>query len=751
MICVRVEVRGIVQGVGFRPFVYNLALKYGLSGWVYNTGQGVTIELEGPKGMAREFFRELEKNPPRLAAITGIVIKQQPVKGYVTFEIIKSSPNGEKDTLVSPDAATCGDCRREIFDPADRHYQYPFTNCTNCGPRFTIIRDVPYDRERTSMSRFLMCDECRREYHDPGDRRFHAQPNACPRCGPRVSLVDRKGKELSGNWAVNFRQLILGGKIIAVKGLGGFHLACDARNGEAVAELRRRKNRPFKPFAVMCRDLTVVKKYCRVSGQEARWLASPAAPIVILERGEKSPLPRSLAPNCKTLGVMLPYTPLHLLLFDGEPEIMVMTSGNISDLPLVHDNHLALEQLGQSADYFLLHDREIQHGCDDSLVRVISGQIHYYRRSRGFSPRPIQVPSASSDRAVLGTGGEMKNTFCLLQGDRAFLSQHLGEMDFREGSEYFRASLEDLQKLLNIQPRIIAYDLHPQFRISALARELPAKFRVPVQHHHAHMAACMAENGLEQEVIGIICDGTGYGADGGLWGFEVLTGDYIGFERKYHLSYLPIPGGESAIKKTWRMGVAYLFQYLGQAGLELAHSLFPGREKEIALTVQMIRQRFNSPLTSSCGRLFDAVSALLGVCLENTYEGQAAVELSELINPAIKERYPFLIADGVIDPGPMIEGIAHHLRAGIEPGVITTRFHNTLIAMMIEAADRTREQDGLDRVVLSGGSFQNKYLFLGVSRGLREKGFQVFYHQRVPTNDGGIALGQAMIAARQQG
>lgn len=751
LICFQVEVRGIVQGVGFRPYIYNLALKYGLGGWVNNTGRGVTMELEGPKETLREFLREMENSPPRLAAITEIITKQQPVKGRGIFEIIKSSPGEEKDALVSPDVAICEDCRREIFDPTDRHYRYPFTNCTNCGPRFTIIRDLPYDRERTSMSGFLLCDECRKEYHDPIDRRFHAQPNACPRCGPRVSLVDRKGRDFSSHWAEKFRELILSGKIVAVKGLGGFHLACDARNGEAVAELRRRKHRPYKPFAVMCRDLTVVKKYCRVNDQEARWLASPEAPIVILERGQDTSLPDLLAPNSNTLGVMLPYTPLHTLLFDDELEIMVMTSGNISDLPLVKDNQRAIQQLGQIADYFLLHNREIQHGCDDSLTRVIGDQIHFYRRSRGFSPRPVQVRSAGRHDTVLGTGGEMKNTFCLLQGDRAFLSQYLGEMDLQEGLEYYRNSLESFQKLLGIQPRIIAHDLHPQYRISALARELPAKSLVPVQHHHAHMAACMAENGLEQEVVGLICDGTGYGADGMIWGFEILTGDYKGFERKYHLSYLPIPGGENAIKKNWRMGVAYLYQYLGQSGLELALDLFPRKESEIKLTIQMMRQRFNSPLTSSCGRLFDAVSALLGICLENTYEGQAAVELNEFINPAVKERYPFLIADGVIDPGPMIEGIAQNLRAGIERNVIATKFHNTLIEMLIEAAARTGKEGGLKKVVLSGGAFQNEYLFLGVSRGLRKRGFQVYFHRQVPANDGGIALGQAMIAARQQG
>lgn len=745
-----VEIKGIVQGVGFRPFVYNQARKYGLKGWVYNSGGGLTMELEGLDSTVQEFLRELESRPPRLAKITEILITRRPFYGYTNFEIIKSCSGGEKDTLISPDVASCEDCRREIFDPSDRHYLYPFTNCTNCGPRYTIIHDVPYDRERTSMGVFLMCDECRREYLDPTDRRFHAQPNACPRCGPRVVLVDREGKEVFGHWQEEFRELIRVGKIVAVKGLGGFHLACDARNIEAITELRRRKHRRDKPFAVMCRDLSVVEKYCLVSEQESHWLSSPEAPIVILDRIKDSSLPHSLAPNTNTLGIMLPYTPLHLLLFDEEIEMLVMTSGNISDLPLITDNHQALEQLGKIADFFLLHDREILHACDDSLVRLVNGQLHFYRRSRGFAPRPIQVPTTGAGNAVLGMGGEMKNAFCLLQGERAFFSQHLGEMGFQEGLAYFQNSLEHLRNFFHIQPQIIAFDLHPQYRISNLARELPAKLHIPVQHHHAHMAACMAENGLNQEVIGVICDGTGYGVDGCIWGFEILAGDYNGFERKYHLSYLPLPGGESSIKKPWRIGLAYLKHYLGQTGLELAATLFPGREKEILLTVQMMQQGFNSPLTSSCGRLFDAVSALLGVCLQNTYEGQAAVELSELVDPSIKERYPFFIDEDVINPGPMMEGIVRHIRAGLAPGVIAGMFHNTVIAMATEAATKAGEQKGLKQIVLSGGSFQNKYLFLGVLEGLVEKGFQVYYHQQIPANDGGIALGQAMIAARRQ-
>lgn len=749
LICCRTEIKGIVQGVGFRPFVYNLAQKHGLKGYVCNSGRGVTLKLEGPPPAVQKCLREIKERPPRLAQITGMVTVQTPLRGYPGFEIIRSSSGEANDTLVSPDVAVCEDCRREITDPGDRHYRYPFTNCTNCGPRFTIIREIPYDRRRTSMDHFLMCDRCLREYHDPRDRRFHAQPNACPECGPRVALVDREGRELPGDWSEKFRELILAGKIIAVKGLGGFHLVCDARSEEAVKELRLRKQRPWKPLAVMCRDLAAVEKYCRVSGEEARWLVSPEAPIVILERVENCSLPGLLAPNGNTLGVMLPYTPLHMLLFDRELEIMVMTSGNISHLPLVTDNKQALEQLGQIADFFLWHNREIRHGCDDSLLRV-AGQSLFYRRSRGFVPRPVQVPAAGSGDTVLGMGGEMKNTFCLLRDTRAFMSQHLGEMTYLEGIEYFRTTLEKMEELFNIRPRIIAYDPHPGYRISALVGELSCEVTVPVQHHHAHMASCMAENGLEREVVGIVCDGTGYGADGCIWGCEILTGDYTHFERNYHLGYLPMPGGEEAVKKTWRMAVSYLYQYLGPGGLEPALGLFPGLADEIMFTARMIENNYNSPLTSSCGRLFDAVAALLGVCLENTYEGQAAVELGELVNPAYKGCYPFSIEGVEINPGPMLEEICRHLRAGAGPAEIATRFHNTLAAMLIEAAARAGEQRGLDKVVLSGGSFQNKYLLSVVIQGLGDRGFQVYRHRQVPPGDGGISLGQAVIGARHR-
>ncbi len=744
-ICCRVNIKGIVQGVGFRPFVYNLARKYGLKGWVLNSSRGVTLEIEGTPRSIEDCLRELSSRPPRLAKINEIVKKEYPAKGYTDFKIRKSICEGQKDTLISPDMAVCRDCLDEIFNPSDRHFHYPFTNCTNCGPRFTIIRDVPYDRKQTSMDKFFMCAECRREYNDPGNRRFHAQPNACPACGPRVSLVDREGKEISRQWASSYRRLILEDKIIAVKGLGGFHLTCDAGSIKAVEKLRRKKNRPYKPLAVMCRDIEVVKKHCRISPQEEIWLSSPQAPILILEKRGDSCLPALLAPNISTLGVMLPYTPLHMLLFGDKLETLVMTSGNISDLPLVIDNYLALEYLGDIADCFLLHDREIINRCDDSLGRVVDNNFHVYRRSRGFTPSPINVPLGSVE--TLGAGGEMKNTFCLLKNNRAFLSQHLGEMSVQEGLDNFCETLANFQRLTGIQPRVIAYDLHPEYRISFLARELPAEIHVPVQHHHAHMAACMAENKLDGEVIGVVCDGTGYGKDGCIWGFEILKGNYCNFERKFHLAYLPIPGGESSIRRPWRMGISYLNQYLGKEGVEMAFDLFPRMEQEILLTVKMQEKEFNSPFTSSCGRLFDAVSSLLGICQESTYEGQAAAELNSVIEPSVDGRYPFLIKNDEIDPGPMIVEIVKDIRNHKDVKETATKFHNSVVSMIVNAVSLAGEQENLHRVVLSGGVFQNNYLLCRTLKGLREKGFQVFYHREVPTGDGGLSLGQAVIGA----
>lgn len=754
-----IKITGIVQGVGFRPFVYHLAKSRGLRGMVRNTGEGVVIEVEGREDRLESFIRELTGSPPPLARIDECRIRPAPVRGFKDFEIIRSSGTATGEAVVPPDVAVCNRCRDELADPADRHYRYPFTNCTACGPRFTIVYDLPYDRVKTSMAGFPMCPDCAREYSDPEDRRFHAQPVACPACGPRVELVDRSGQRLAGNWLEESLRLLEEGKILAVKSLGGFHLACDASNGQAVAVLRRRKCRPAKPLAVMCRDLETVKEHCYVSGEEAALLSSPGAPIVILRKKPESPLPEALSPGLSTLGVMLPYTPLHLLLLSGRLPVLVMTSGNLSRLPLAAGNRQALEELGRLADYFLIHNRDIVNRCDDSVAAVIGGETHFFRRSRGYVPSPVEVP-AGREVVVLGTGGEKKNTFCLLKEGRAYLSQHIGEMDILEGQRAFKESLAGFCRLIRAEPEAVACDMHPDYHVSRLARSLPARYRAEVQHHHAHMAACMAENGLEGPVVGIILDGTGYGVDGRIWGFEILRGDYLDFTREYHLAYTPLPGGERAVKNPWLTAVSYLVTFLGEQGQMAAGRLFPERAGELKIVEKMVDSGVNSPPASSCGRLFDAVSAILGVCRENTYEGQAAIELGELVPwfPSEKDTsfikvklnpYPFVIKGKAISPAAMLAEILDNLNRGMPPALVARRFHDTVAAMVVEAAGRVRERTGLNRVVLSGGCWHNRYL-LGVAREvLRGKGFEVFYHRLVPPGDGGISLGQALVGYRR--
>jgi len=740
-----------VQGVGFRPFVYNLARVWGIKGSVLNSSRGVIIEAEGEENELACFLAELRTSPPRLARINSFQQTELPPCGYQTFEILESAPEEEKEALVPPDVATCPDCAREVFQPRDRHYHYPFTNCTNCGPRFTIIKEVPYDRPKTSMAFFPMCADCVREYHDPADRRFHAQPVACPVCGPRVELIDRRGKRVarSESWLEACWEILRAGKILALKGLGGFHLACDAKNKGALVALRRRKGRKARPFAVMARDLATVQKYCLVGEEEAALLQSPQAPIVILRKKVTCGLPEELAPGLKTLGVMLPYTPLHLLFFSGPFDLLVMTSGNYSGLPLVKDNDRALVELGGIADYFLLHNREIVNRCDDSLVQVVDRETQFLRRSRGYVPHPVPVPREESAPVILGVGGEMKNAFCLFKKNQAFLSQHIGEIDSLEGEENLFTSLLNLQRLLGVKPEVVAYDAHPDYRSAQLARRIPARAYVEVQHHHAHLASCLADNGQENEaVIGVILDGTGYGTDGCLWGFEILTGNYVDFQRWFHLAYVPLPGGEAAIREPWRSAVAYLLTFLGEEGKKYARAIFP--DKNLDVLTRMIDRKFNSPLSSGCGRLFDAVSVLLGICLENTYEGQAAIELGEAaLEPAdgfYLQPYPYIIKEGIIWPGKIIAAVMEEKRAGVPAEIISTRFHQTVVSIVSEAVDQVAAATGLKKVALSGGTWQNQYLFRVAKRVMQERGYQVLYHRQVPANDGGIALGQAMIA-----
>ncbi len=749
---VEIRVTGTVQGVGFRPYVFSLASRLGLAGEVWNSSGEVGIFLEGPSSAVESFLAELRDRPPRLARITSLEVRDVEPRQPDGFRIVPSRESGSAAVTIPPDVALCDDCCREVFDSQDRHYQYPFTNCTNCGPRYTIIESSPYDRSRTTMRSFPMCESCEGEYEDPTDRRFHAQPTACPACGPTVWLANRQGKTVtSRNWRQAFQSVIRSGAIVAVKGLGGFHLCCDARNETAVRELRRRKGRPHRPLAVMVRDLEVARKYCSVSDREAALLSSPEAPIVILTRTDDEGLAPALAPGLGTLGVMLPYTPLHTMLFADDIPVLVMTSGNFSGLPLAIDNDEALRTLAPVADYFLLHNREILNRCDDSLVRVVDDEVHLYRRSRGWVPLGIKT-ALPAGPAVFAVGGDMKNTFCLLKDDTAFMGPHVGDLEHIENEEAFRAAAHRMEVLTSFEAEVVACDLHPRYHSRELALELARKRGAPlveVQHHHAHMAACMAENDLEGRVVGIICDGTGYGTDGQIWGMEVLVGGYEGFSRASHLRYTPLIGGDVAVREAWRMGLSLLVDAFGYyEGSKLALDIFGRAVPEAKLkAVLNLMRTTNPPRTSSCGRLFDGVSALLGICRESTYEGQPAIELSECAEPA--EPYE----DGIdqvstrIDQRPLVRRVIRDLLSGEPPAVIAGRFQATVAAALVsaalEAVERHPETRG--RVVLSGGTFQNAWLFKSVRDGLIDAGCQVFYHSKVPTNDGGLALGQAAV------
>lgn len=740
-----IRIEGVVQGVGFRPFVFRLAQKYGIKGWVLNSSEGVTVWAEAEEERIRLFYKEILENPPQLAIIVKHKMEPRELRGYNNFFIKHSVSSERKDVILSPDVSTCDDCYREIKDPGDRRYKYPFTNCTNCGPRFTIIMDVPYDRSNTTMRDFPMCPACKQEYEDPLNRRFHAQPNACPDCGPQVFLMDQDRQIYPGLG----HEFLKKGKILAVKGLGGFHLVCDARCKDAVAALRRRKIREFKPFAVMCRDLKVVEKYCNVSPEEAELLQSPAHPIVILKRRRLDDLPEEIAPGMKTLGVMLPYTPLHHLLFDEDLEILIMTSANISDDPLIIDNEEAFIRLKGIADYYLIHNRQIYNRCDDSLAAVVNGDVQIYRRARGYVPLPIELPEEMPP--VLGCGGELKNTFCMTKGRGAYLSQHLGDLNHYGNYQQFLFTIPRFEKMLDVKPEIVAYDLHPDYMSSRWAKSQNDMVKIGVQHHHAHMASCLAENGLKEPALGVICDGTGYGTDGAIWGFEFFAGRVHQLERVAHLAYMPLPG-EITVKRPSRMALTYLYEIFGDRGIKLAKKYLPDvSAEEQKVLLRQLENRFNTVLTSSCGRLFDAVSAVLGICTRVHYEGQAAMEMEALADSSVMDFYEFEFY-GELKPYQLgvrgiWEGILRDLEHGLRIEVIAGKFHLTLAVMITYVLEKLRRETGLYRVALSGGVFQNNLLFCMLHKRLTEADFEVIYHRKVPANDGGISLGQVYIAS----
>ena len=754
-----IHITGIVQGVGFRPFVYGLATRHELFGWVCNTSAGLEIEVQGAEDKLLAFAAALQDEKPPLARIDSFDVTE--VRGadiYKSFEIHASTSIAGAFQPISADVAVCADCEHELFDPQDRRYLYPFINCTNCGPRFTIIKDIPYDRPATTMAGFTLCPNCRGEYENPLNRRFHAQPVACPECGPNVWLVVNGESEQTVNQAALLitRRLLREGRIVALKGLGGFHLACDASNTAAVDELRRRKGRAGKPFALMAADIATVEKYCFIGDAERALLSGREKPIVLLARRLGISLPDSIAPLLDTVGMMLPYTPLHLLLLSQSdpvmmaepvPSLLVMTSGNFSEEPIATDNEDALERLAPLADAFLLHNRDINIRCDDSVVRTDHRQeTTYLRRSRGYAPYPVQL--SFDTKPTLAVGGELKNTFCLTRDKYAFLSHHIGDMENSETYASFEQGIEHLSRLFRIQPEIIACDMHPGYFATQWAQRSPYKLQpVAIQHHHAHIAACMADNELEnRKVIGLAFDGTGYGTDGAIWGGEILVADYAGFERVVHLEYLPLPGGDVAIRKPWRIAVGYAHTLgLDISDLPFICMLEPQAVNVVRLQVE---KHLNTVSTSSMGRLFDAVAALAGVRTEVTYEAQAAIELEVLAMDYVAdaEPFPYHLQGNVILLKGLIAAMIESVRRNEPPGLIGACFHKTIATLSVEAACRIREKAGLNEVALSGGVWQNKLLFELTMSGLEKNGFRVYFHRQTPANDGGIALGQAVIA-----
>jgi hydrogenase maturation protein HypF len=746
----------VVQGVGFRPFVFRLATREGLSGRIVNDPQGVTIEVEGELERVERFLTALVGEKPAPARIDSISVGFIDVQGSRGFEIACSERGAERTTLVSPDIATCDDCLAELRDPVNRRRGYPFINCTNCGPRYTIIEDIPYDRSRTSMQRFEMCRDCAREYLDPRDRRFHAEPNACWACGPRVTLRDSSGRPVACSDPIEAASAVLkDGKIVAIKGLGGYHLAADATDDCAVRLLRHRKQREEKPLAIMARDLGSARRLVVIDEEEARLLESPARPIVLLPKRADTPVAESVAPGNRYLGVMLPYTPVHALLFGTGPAALVMTSGNLSEEPIAIDLEDALERLGAIADFYLDHDRDIVSRCDDSVVRFAAGGAVFLRRSRGWAPLGIDIDS--SPPSILACGAHLKNTVAVTRRSQVLLSQHIGDLENVAARDFFESTIAHLSAIAEVRPEIVAYDLHPDYLSTRFALSSGIGRKIAVQHHHAHIASCLGEAGIDGPVIGIALDGTGYGGDGTVWGGEVLIATRKSYTRAAHLERVPIPGGEAAIKHVWRMGLACLWSALGDGARRLPLEELVGADrKQIDKVLAAMRSRFNSPVTSSCGRLFDAVSSLCGVRSHARYEGQAALELEMAAAPGGDRKYPVSLTsdDGriVIGHGQMIQAVVRDVLDGIQAGRVDTGgisagFHRWLAESLAAAARALRDEHGITTVALSGGCFQNLLLLETLDRLLQTEGFRVLVNRMVPANDGGISFGQAIVAA----
>ncbi|HNY66594.1 MAG TPA: carbamoyltransferase HypF [Deltaproteobacteria bacterium] len=751
---VRLRFSGIVQGVGFRPFIYRLAVAHGLTGFVQNRPEGVVVEIQGPDENIESFVARCMGELPPLAEVSDLQTEDAQAVSEDSFRIVPSDKEGRPEVHISPDAATCDDCLAELFDPTDRRYCYPFINCTNCGPRLTIITDIPYDRKNTSMHSFPLCEKCRLEYSDPRDRRFHAEPNACPECGPVLSLCDRKGAPMGCPDPIEkTTELLRAGYVVAVKGLGGFHLCADASSSDALIRLRERKYREEKPLAVMVRDLEHARMLARVSPEEERLLAGPERPIVLLRKKESPLISPLVAPGMANLGIMLPYTPLHHLLLDSDFPALVMTSANQTDEPICIDNDEACKRLKGIADYFLLHNRDIVVRCDDSIAMSAQGAPRIMRRSRGYVPRPLvlsrQYPS------VLGLGAHLKATAAVLRGDFAFLSPHIGDMETPEARDFFHESISLIKRIAQCDPDIIGCDMHPEYYSSWVASQMECRRVIQVQHHHAHIASCMAENRITGDVIGLAMDGTGYGLDRRIWGGEFLVADEADFQRAGHIRYFPLPGGDAAVKQPWRVAAALLMEVFGTGWGQVAQGLRIIPEHIPLDTVEaVVRQKIQTVFTSSLGRVFDAVSCLLGIRRQVSFEGQAAMELEACADPTVSRVLPYdLLMDReiVLDLYPAVRTIAEEHLAGKPAAALAGAFHATLVHAFVKTAREIRDATGLNRVVLSGGCFQNRLLLEGCITAFDLAGFDVYTHHLVPPNDGGIALGQALVAGTVAG
>jgi hydrogenase maturation protein HypF len=756
----RVRVHGTVQGVGFRPYVYRLAGELGLAGFVLNDSRGVLLEVEGPRADVGRFLARLGAEAPSLAVVEGVVTEELETTSVGGFSILES-PHGEiADAPVAPDTATCESCLKELFDPTDRRFRYPFINCTNCGPRFTIIRGVPYDRPLTTMTAFAMCDRCQAEYDDPGDRRFHAQPNACPDCGPSVALLDAAGEPVSTAGALDALQAgaraLRDGRILAVKGLGGFHLACRADDEATVATLRARKHREDKPFALMAASIEAAGSLVALSAQECALLSRPERPIVLASRRAGATVADAVAPAARELGVMLPYAPLHHVLLEDAGTTLVLTSANLSDEPIAYRDEDALERLAGVADLFLIHNRPIQTRTDDSVVRVVEvasrTRTSFLRRSRGYVPGSLSLPGGTP-APLLACGAELKNTFCLAKGQRAWVGHHIGDLENYETLSSFVEGIAHFERLFAVEPSIVAHDMHPEYLSTKYAIEREGVQLVAVQHHHAHLAACLAEHRELGKAVGAIFDGSGYGTDGTVWGGEFLYGDVADFRRVGMLAPVPLPGGARAIRQPWRMACAWLAAALGGEP-ELPPALIGLVDESAWRQVQaLMRTGVNSPVTTSMGRLFDAVAALCGLRAAVNYEGQAAIELEAACDPAERGRYPLELSTSgellVLDPRETVRAVAAEVAAGIGVDVVAARFHNTIARGTVQACRRLASAAGSDVVVLSGGVFQNRRLLEIAVASLEAAGLRVLTPERLPGNDGGIAYGQAVVAARR--